>query len=135
LKSLRNLFVQVGLSGVDAITFDAFEEKLDTPPVRQYFESVGLDVRDAWTFFRLLDSDGSGVVDVEEFFMGCLRFRGTARSLDVGRLIQDQRWLIKNVEAIPGQLQREIQAVQRDLQGLQALLRSKSDWLPSNWKA
>ena len=29
--------------------------------------------------------------DVEEFFMGCLRFRGTARSLDVGRLIQDQR--------------------------------------------
>ena len=29
------------------------EEKLDTPPVRQYFESVGLDVRDAQTVQNL----------------------------------------------------------------------------------
>ena len=33
LKSLRNLFVQVGLSGVDAITFDAFEERALQSPV------------------------------------------------------------------------------------------------------
>ncbi|CAE7443166.1 unnamed protein product [Symbiodinium natans] len=137
LKSLRKLFVQVGLSTADVITFDAFEEKLDTPPVREYFESVGLDVRDAWTFFRLLDQDGSGVVDVEEFFMGCLRFRGPARSLDVGRLIQDQRWLINNVDKIHGQLKSEILGVRRDLQGLHAFVRLQgpTEWAPSNWKA
>ena len=28
---------------------------------------------------------------VEEFFMGCLRFRGTARAMDVAKIIQDQR--------------------------------------------
>ena len=33
------------------------EEKLDAPEVREYFETLGLDVWDAWTFFKLLDLD------------------------------------------------------------------------------
>ena len=28
--------------------------------------------------------------------MGCLRFRGQAKAMDVGQLIQDQSWMIKN---------------------------------------
>ena len=30
---------------------------------------------------RLLDSDGGGVVELEEFFLGCLRFSGEAAML------------------------------------------------------
>ena len=48
--------------------------------MRVYFESLGLDVDDAWGFFKLLDSDGGGSVEIEEFFLGCLRFRGQARA-------------------------------------------------------
>ena len=28
---------------------------------------------------------------VDEFFYGCLRFRGSARAMDVAKIIQDQR--------------------------------------------
>lgn len=30
-----------------------------------------------------------GSVEIEEFFMGCLRFSGQARAMDVGKIIQD----------------------------------------------
>lgn len=61
----------------------------------EYFQTLGLDVWDAWTFFKLLDKDNGGAVEVEEFLMGCLRLRGQASAMDVGRIINDQTWLIK----------------------------------------
>eukprot|EP00438_Fugacium_kawagutii_P021924 Skav207171 [mRNA] locus=scaffold573:580029:590278:- [translate_table: standard] len=70
------------------------------PEVREYFEALGLDIWDAWhlgnehsmlSFFKLLDHGGDGSVDLEDFFDGCLRFRGPARAMDVGRIMQDQR--------------------------------------------
>lgn len=33
----------------------------------------GLDIWDAWSFFKTLDLDQSGEVDIEEFLLGCLR--------------------------------------------------------------
>jgi len=73
-----------------------FEEGLTSPAVVQYFETLGLDVWDAWSFFKLLDLDSGGSVEVEEFFKGCLRFRGQARGVDVGKILHDQAWLIKS---------------------------------------
>ena len=34
-----------------------FQEKINDPAVREYFTSIGLDVWDAWSFFKLLDLD------------------------------------------------------------------------------
>eukprot|EP00913_Durusdinium_trenchii_P001885 g1744.t1 len=39
------------------ITFPVFEEKINTPEVRDYFESLRLDIWDAWTFFKMLDME------------------------------------------------------------------------------
>ena len=60
-----------------------FEEKINCPEVREYFESLGLDIWDAWSFFKLLDLDAGGEVEIDEFLMGCLRLRGAARAIDV----------------------------------------------------
>ena len=40
------------------IYFENGEEHIETAAVREYFDSLGLDVSDAWSFFKLLDSDG-----------------------------------------------------------------------------
>lgn len=50
------------------------------------------EVWDPWSFFKLLDIDGGGSVEIEEFFMGCLRFSGQARAMDVGKIIQEGAW-------------------------------------------
>ncbi|CAE7883826.1 CACNA1F, partial [Symbiodinium microadriaticum] len=77
LKRMSALFSQLGADeegGV--ITFAMFEEKINSPAVKAYFETLGLDIWDAWSFFKLLDLDGGGAVELEEFFRGCLRLRG-----------------------------------------------------------
>eukprot|EP00913_Durusdinium_trenchii_P009397 g8832.t1 len=89
LQKLRELFSKLGDESTGAITFGVFEEKIRAPAVRDYFETLGLDVWDPWSFFKLLDTDGGGSVEIEEFFMGCLRFSGQARAMDVGKIIQD----------------------------------------------
>ena len=35
------------------------------PPdlLEAYFETLGLDIRDDWSFFKLLDQDGDGIVE------------------------------------------------------------------------
>eukprot|EP00435_Cladocopium_sp_Y103_P067370 s2528_g29.t4 len=63
--------------------------------LRTYFESIDLDVWDAWTFFKLLDMDSGGAVEIEEFLMGCLRLRGNAKAMDIAKLCHDQTWLIR----------------------------------------
>ncbi|CAE7172745.1 unnamed protein product, partial [Symbiodinium microadriaticum] len=82
------------------ITFAMFEEKINSPEVREYFSAMGLDIWDAWTFFKLLDVDGGGEIEVEEFLMGCLRLRGQASAMDIQRIIHEQplgrNWLIRS---------------------------------------
>ncbi|CAJ1331417.1 unnamed protein product [Effrenium voratum] len=96
MDKVKALFSKLGADDTGLITFDMLEAKFDTPAVSEYFESLGLDVSDAWSFFKLLDMDGGGAVEIEEFLMGCLRLRGQARAMDIAKLIFDQNWLIKS---------------------------------------
>jgi len=106
LQKLRALFEKIGDRGAGGITYRVFEEKINSPAVRDYFETLGLDVWDPWSFFKLLDTDGGGVVELEEFFMGCLRFSGDATAMELGKLAADQRWLIRS----QGRFQRLVEA-------------------------
>ena len=36
------------------------------------------------------DDDVGGAIEVEEFLMGCLRLRGSARAMDMAKLCHDQ---------------------------------------------
>ena len=96
ITRMKALFTELGAEEVGVITYQMFEEKIRNPTVREYFETLGINVYDAWSFFKLLDADGGGAVELEEFFLGCLRFRGQARAIEVGKVLQDQQWLIKN---------------------------------------
>ncbi|CAE7401709.1 CACNA1I [Symbiodinium pilosum] len=95
LEKVRDLFNKLGAENTGGITYLMFEEKITSPEVKEYFESLGLDVWDAWSFFKMLDLDDSGAVDIEEFLMGCLRVRGNAKAIDIGKIIHDQTWQIK----------------------------------------
>lgn len=124
LNKLRDLFSNLGDCGLEAITFAAFEEKIKSPDVQAYFEVLGLDVDDAWSFFKLLDLDDGGDVEIEEFLMGCLRLRGTARAIDIGKIIHDQTWLIKN----QGKFQTWVEV---ELRRIQELIASATGQIPS----
>eukprot|EP00913_Durusdinium_trenchii_P019023 g17878.t1 len=93
VERLRTLFAELGAGDEAGITFYAFEEKMHDPAVREYFETLGINVYDAWSFFKLLDADGGGFVEPEEFFRGCLKFRGHARAIEVGKKLISESFL------------------------------------------
>eukprot|EP00435_Cladocopium_sp_Y103_P041521 s66_g11.t1 len=79
-------------------------------------------VWDAWSFFKLLDRDGGGSVEIEEFLKGCLRFRGQARAIDIGQLIHDQEWLIKNQGKFQTYMELELGKLKKQLAALNTML-------------
>merc|ERR1719321_1048174 len=64
-----------------------------------YFESVDLDVAEAKGLFKLLDRNGNGVVEAEEFVLGCLRLRGNAKAIDLATLMYENRRAFRRIEA------------------------------------
>ncbi|CAE7426706.1 CACNA1G [Symbiodinium natans] len=115
ISRIRQLFSKIGDEKTQTITFARFEEKINSPAVRAYFEVLGLDVWDAWSFFKLLDLESGGDVKIEEFLMGCLRLRGQARAIDVGKLIHDQTWLIRNQGKFQTFVEVEINKLQEQM--------------------
>ena len=97
-----------------------FHDKINTPAVQEYFATLGLDVWDAWSFFKLLDADAGGSVEIEEFLMGCLRLRGQATAIDVGKILQDQEWMIKSQDKFYRYMDRAIQKIKMEVASLYA---------------
>jgi len=130
LNKIKQLFKRMGADETGCITFAMFEDKINDPDVRAFFESLDLDIWDAWTFFKLLDTDGGGMVEVEEFFMGCLRFRGTARAMDVAKIIQDQRWLISHMSRFESFMESELNLLKEELLRSRLSSREESKVMP-----
>ncbi|CAE7665586.1 Scn10a [Symbiodinium pilosum] len=122
LKKIRALFNELGNEQSGMITFHQFEAKINSAEVREYFETLGLDVEDAWSFFKLLDRDGGGSVEIEEFLKGCLRFRGQAKAIDIGQLLHDQNWLIRHQSRFHTYMEMEHQKLRKQITALTSFL-------------
>eukprot|EP00439_Symbiodinium_sp_Y106_P049593 s3353_g6.t1 len=122
LQKINALFNQLGSESTGAITYEMFEEKLKSPAVQQYFQTLGLDVWDAWSFFKLLDQDAGGSVEVEEFLMGCLRLRGHATAIDVVKILQDQAWIIQAADQFHKFVHQELAGIKDDILTMNSML-------------
>merc|ERR1711997_822098 len=57
---------------------------------------LGLDVRDAESFFSLLASNNDGRdVDIDNFVNGCMRLKGPATSIDIQALLYHSNFMHK----------------------------------------
>lgn len=66
------------------------------PKVRAWFKSLEIDARDHRKLFKIIDTDESGGVSIEEFVEGCLSLRGSATRVDVEEL----KWEIRHAERL-----------------------------------
>merc|ERR1712151_1240717 len=64
---------------------------LEEESLRKYLEALDITVEDTRMLFKLLDRDGSKVIDVNEFCDGCLKLKGEARSFDIHVLLYQMR--------------------------------------------
>eukprot|EP00747_Dinoflagellata_sp_TGD_P172458 gnl/TRDRNA2_/TRDRNA2_208988_c0_seq1.p1 gnl/TRDRNA2_/TRDRNA2_208988_c0~~gnl/TRDRNA2_/TRDRNA2_208988_c0_seq1.p1 ORF type:complete len:171 (-),score=38.39 gnl/TRDRNA2_/TRDRNA2_208988_c0_seq1:189-662(-) len=112
---LKDLFRSLDGNRTGMITVSEFEKALDDEDVEAYFSSLQLDINDAWTLFKLLDDDGSNVVHIDEFVMGCLRLRGTAKGIDIATLMYESRLMARKLGDFMKFVEKELGYVERDL--------------------
>eukprot|EP00929_Paragymnodinium_shiwhaense_P025865 TRINITY_DN15540_c0_g2_i2.p1 TRINITY_DN15540_c0_g2~~TRINITY_DN15540_c0_g2_i2.p1 ORF type:complete len:246 (+),score=60.52 TRINITY_DN15540_c0_g2_i2:145-882(+) len=86
LKQFRKVFKEIDTDRSGFMTLDELHEHIEDEDLQAYFSHLEIDVRDAWEIFRLLDTDGSGTISMEEFVFGCMKLRGYAKTLDIASI-------------------------------------------------
>eukprot|EP00930_Biecheleria_cincta_P070725 TRINITY_DN5833_c0_g1_i1.p1 TRINITY_DN5833_c0_g1~~TRINITY_DN5833_c0_g1_i1.p1 ORF type:complete len:530 (+),score=90.81 TRINITY_DN5833_c0_g1_i1:119-1708(+) len=86
VQRLSDMFGQFDDSGDGKCTLVEFERHLADTKMQALLRSLDIEVRDALLLFELLDNDGSGEIDMEEFITGCITLRGPAKAVHVEKL-------------------------------------------------
>merc|ERR1712176_417626 len=94
-ENLKKLFATIDEDDSGTINISEFEKLVSDEMTRAYFRALELDTSDAWTLFRLIDADGGGNIDIDEFIRGCEQLRGGARMIDLANLRADIRMMTK----------------------------------------
>lgn len=95
LAKLKEAFLEADNDGSQTITVEEFQSHLKDPHVRAHLASIGLEIHEAMGLFKLLDIDGSGCVGVEEFVIGCMRLKGSAKSIDLATLMYENKRMVE----------------------------------------
>jgi len=76
LDILTEIFSEIDVMRTGHITSDQFQQHMQREEILALFSLFDFTVLDDLAFFNLLDSDQNGLIDLEEFVMGCLRTSG-----------------------------------------------------------
>lgn len=97
VRHVLNLFKQSDLNEQNAIDWKVFQAKLDTRELQELFDAVDVNVADARSLFKLIDTDNSGSVSPDELMRGWIRLQGPAKALDLSLLLREST---RNFESI-----------------------------------
>merc|ERR1719284_2065692 len=97
VKKLRQLFDRFDTNEKSVLTLGDFESHIRDPEVQVILGMLGLDISEAPAFFKLLDVDKSGEVEIDEFVMGCLNLKGKTKMMDMEVAVQDTRRMVKKL--------------------------------------
>jgi hypothetical protein len=92
LLILHELFDEIDSDNSGNITFQKLESPFDELHIKAYFTMLDLDIVDAWSLFKLLDADGTGIITLDMFTDGCLRLKGDARRIDISNMMYTSKW-------------------------------------------
>lgn len=86
-KKMQDFFEYADLSGDGTITAAEWSQVLSNPKAKMWFAGQGLSVKDAGLIFRMMDTDRDGHLTAHELAAGVSHLQGTAKNLDVRRVL------------------------------------------------
>lgn len=81
------------------ITLIDIEENFDDEGVQGLMNLLDIYPETGWSLFKQLDDNGDASISEEEFVSGVFRLKGTAKSWDMEKIMQEQRGLRKILDA------------------------------------
>jgi hypothetical protein len=101
LQEMRELFKDMDQDGSGSISASEIKECMNDPKMGGYFHMLEIEIDDSERLFSLLDDDGSGEVSIDEFFDGCLRLKGLAKSIDLYQALANIKQMHDSLDKIP----------------------------------
>eukprot|EP00929_Paragymnodinium_shiwhaense_P033755 TRINITY_DN18481_c0_g1_i1.p1 TRINITY_DN18481_c0_g1~~TRINITY_DN18481_c0_g1_i1.p1 ORF type:complete len:231 (+),score=21.91 TRINITY_DN18481_c0_g1_i1:324-1016(+) len=86
LQRLQAIFDSIDMNRSGKLEAHELQAYLDSEPAHALFATLDLDVMDVQGLIEVLDDHGDEKIDLEEFLLGCLRLRGSARAIDIAKL-------------------------------------------------
>lgn len=93
IKKMQLLFEEADTSEDGKIDLDEFKEILADSELKAWLGAMELDIRDvseAWELLQDDCNDRSGGLTAEQLVLGVARLQGTAKSLDLMKVIKEQ---------------------------------------------
>jgi len=118
-RRLTKLFRMMESSQSGTISLEQWREHAAMESVQACFAMLDIDVSKVEEVFQLLDIDGSGELDIQEFINGCTNVQGVATHVDVECLALFVKRLttrtMKEISALKDDLREEIARLDRML--------------------
>jgi len=97
IENLKQFFRNMDKDNSGMITLTEFESMLQDEMMRAHLLALEIDASDAWTLFKLIDNDKSGVIEIDEFVTGCEQLKGGAKGVDVANIQAELKSLTKRL--------------------------------------
>merc|ERR1712136_375299 len=82
-RQLKNVFKRLDTHHRGCLSLNDFCEQMEDREVQAIFSLMGVEVTDAKAFFQLLDVDNTELVELDEFVMGCMRFKSKSSQVSM----------------------------------------------------
>jgi len=105
---LHYLFHELDSSNDGCISLSEFESHLKNEHMQAMLQTFEIDNADAWTLFKLLDTDGGGSVDIDEFVDGCIRLKGGAKSIQMAQIMYHHKWIMDKLTDLSNTIQKQL---------------------------
>jgi len=123
VDSIRMLYDRIGKDVSGGITLAHFQDTLESPEMMAFCSALELEASDVTEFFRLLAGDGaSAAVDLDSFVVGCMKLRGTAKSMDLVGLSYEHQKTSEQLRCFREWSQQQMQEINLQLAQLPSRL-------------
>mmetsp|Transcript_51128 Transcript_51128/g.91848 ORF Transcript_51128/g.91848 Transcript_51128/m.91848 type:complete len:538 (+) Transcript_51128:127-1740(+) len=116
VEVLKTLFLSWDDTGDGKCNIDEFVRHIQDEATIALLKTLEIDARDALALFELLDSNGSGEIDLEEFITGCITLRGGAKAVHMEKAIAMNQKLCRSLEAIETKLKFLLAAKDQEIE-------------------
>lgn len=95
MAQMRDILLEADASKTGTISLEDFQAKLKDERMQSHLLALRLDPSEALGYFSLLDTEGTGIVPVQEFVVGCYRLKGQAKGLDLASVMYENKKLTR----------------------------------------